>query len=156
MELDSLVYTVEQIALGALETYRESFAPSPYNAPPQALREAIEECRQTMRAGRRDAAFARMDKALADPVVRVQLGEYREVLTFAEKENARKLASAVWTYHTLLPRAIEGDLLLMERLEALRVYVFREYGVEALNPERGWAEKQTEQRALLPSVWRHV
>jgi hypothetical protein len=156
VELDALIYNVEQIALGALGSYASSFAAVPYDAPPQALRAAIEESRLAMRAGKRDVAFARMDQALADPVLRYQLSEYREALTFAEKENARKLSSAAWAYHTLLPRALEGDLALMAQLEDMREFVLREYGVEALITERGWAEKQTEQRTLLPSVWRHV
>jgi hypothetical protein len=144
VELDALIYNVEQIALGALGSYASSFAAVPYDAPPQALRAAIEESRLAM------------DQALADPVLRYQLSEYREALTFAEKENARKLSSAAWAYHTLLPRALEGDLALMAQLEDMREFVLREYGVEALITERGWAEKQTEQRTLLPSVWRHV
>lgn len=156
MELDELVYNVEQVALGALETYRESFAATPYSAPPQALRDAIEESRMAMRAGKRDIAFTRLEEALGDPVVRYQLSEYREALTFVEKENARKLFSAAWAYHTLLPRALEGDLVMAAKLETMREYVLREYGVDRLVTERGWAEKQTEQKTLLPSVWRHA
>jgi hypothetical protein len=153
MELDELVDNIANIALAGLRS-PEMFRPEPCKGPPLPLQRVIDECRTARHMGRVQAAREAYQAAIANPEMLSVLCAYREYLTYRERENARLLAAAAWTYLSLTPHADEGDAPLLAKLKAFRDQLFRDFGVSELRTERGWAEKQTYQGNLLPPIWR--
>ena len=154
MELDQLTQNLEAVALEGLD-HLDAYRPEPYKAPPAGLARAIDEARHQRAIGRMEGARRVYTDAVSHEPTLKELALYREYLTFAERENARRLSSGCWVLATLLPRAKEGDEPLTNKLAALRTQLIIDYGVAELSTDRGWAEGVCRQFDLLPPIWRH-
>lgn len=155
MELERLVQGSEQIALHSLEHIGD-FAARLYDAPPPLVRKYLEEAQRLIRASQHEAARRVFRDAVESEMFRTELGVYREHVTWVEAENARRLATLAWVHHTLMPRAVEGDDVLMRKLVRLEAFAAEHYGASELSMQRGWADMSTRRTDLLPRSWRHA
>jgi hypothetical protein len=154
MDLERLLQGSEAIALDAVD-HMADFRPRDYTAAPPTLRRYADEAIALCRVGRAHESRKRLIVALTVPGVAEELAVYREHVTWVEAENAARLAALAWVYTTLMPRASEGDHVLMQKLIELERIAADDYGVHGpLSSERGWAERQTLRRDLLPIGWR--
>lgn len=143
----------ESVARDGLD-HLAAFTPIRFDAPPSWLQSAIDQARQHGREGNSQAA-GNIVASIATGGTAHEFGKYRERVTWAEAENARKLAALAWMWSTL--RAIaRHDVAIDRKLEQLERFAYDHFGVRELRAERGWAEKQTRAEALLPSAWRET
>ena len=144
----------EPVARGGLE-HLGAFAPLRFDAPPSWLGSAIEQARQLARDGNTQAARQVVTNAAAEKHTAVDLGKYRDHVTWVERENARRLSALAWMWATLR-EAASTDVALDRRLEQLERFAHDHYGVTELLTTRGGAEKQTSADYLLPQGWRNA
>jgi hypothetical protein len=156
VDLERLLQGSETIALDAVEHVAD-FRPRMFTAAPPTLKRHLDEAVALARAGRLREARTGYMMAVIEPGVREELAAYREHVTWIEAENAARLAALAWVYTTLMPRALEGDHVLMGKLVELERIASDDYGVRGpISSERGWADRQTMRRDLLPQGWRAV
>lgn len=132
-----------------------AFTPIRFEAPPSWLESAIDQARRLGREGNPQAARQVVQNIVGAHDTAVGLGKYREHVTWAEAENARKLGQLAWTWNTLREHARE-DVATDRKLELLERFAHEHYGVTELRTERGWAEQQTRVMAILPRAWRNA
>jgi hypothetical protein len=128
------------------------YAPLRFDPPPPWLASAIEQARELGRAGNLQAAANVRDNILGSHDQAVELGTYREHVTWVERTNARRLWGLAWLWRTLYrqPSSVERDRLI-ERVERFVVDVWE---LQDLRLERGDAERMTRNEWVLPRAWR--
>lgn len=142
----------EAVARAGLENL-EAFKPLRFEAPPSWLASAIDQARVLGRDGNTQAARQIVANAAAEKHTAVDLGKFREHVTWVEAQNASKLTALAWMWATLMPHA-RKDAALDKQLELLELFARDHFDVEELRTDRGWAESQTKAHALLPNAWR--
>lgn len=133
------------------------YAPLRFDAPPSWLGSAIEQARELGRSGNLGAARNVLTNILGTHDQRVQLGAYRDHVTWVERTNARRLSGLAWMWRALYAEqrrapSVELDKLL-ERLERFAHDVWQ---VQTLQLQRGDAERMTRAEYVLPTAWREA
>lgn len=155
MELSQLTKRAEPIALEALD-HPQDFMPRTFAAPDIALAGPLSEALGYLHVGDGQGARKVLLRVCVDPLMRQHLGDYREHVTWTEADNARRLRALAWVHTILLPRALEGDDLLLDKLRTLETLAETEYGVREIHDKRAWAEAVTRRYDLLPRTWREA
>ncbi|HEX6239982.1 MAG TPA: hypothetical protein VFZ61_03775 [Polyangiales bacterium] len=131
------------------------YVPLRFDAPPTWLGSAIEQARELGRSGNLNAARNVLANILGTHDQRVQLGAYREHVTWVERQNARRLSGLAWVWRTLYAAqrtspTVERDRLI-ERVERFAHDVWQ---VDGLHFQRNEAERATRAEYVLPTAWR--